>query len=783
MKIANFLRKYTKSVSKSLFLKFFLAYTVVSLVMVILIGSYTRFYILKNLDNEIERFERKKINETLSTMDVLFGEMKKVSISQAINTKSLHFAYLPRNMAVERQSEVKIIQELLANTMNSSNYIKSIVIYYERNNYVLDYGSLMDLPSYYDKDWYEQYTHMKSPFTILDTRKVRGRSSNESSTTYDNIVTFMTKIPYSNDSREGAIILNVDERIISDLLRNITKGDNRALAFIVNDQGTVLSSNNSGYLYGNLSEILGTPQAKVNNIAGSFKLTYNGTKMLSYYDTFGTNNWKLFYVVSENTMFRKSVNMRNITVITLAVLLLAMTALSLLFSFKLYDPIKRIINSIKKMSVVSDDSISDVSMIQGEIKTLLENNQSLEKQLGDNKILVREAFLNQLIKGKLFNKAEIQSKAEYFSFKLDYDYFKVAIVQLDSFYSYEMDMHTTEFNKVTLVNMVERVFGNLNIEVNCTQDSNDNILLLMKLNAVEDINEKEAMIEQTLEDIQYTLFEFLNLSVSIGIGRMQTNVSDIGVSCKEAIDALQYKFLKGDSPVISYTDIAGDQAETLYYPLEMEQKLIMLINLGDYDKTIQLLNEMLDKILDYNKSFQNIEVCLSNIAGIVQRCIFELNYNIKDVFNENDYLNIPIDSFKNIQQFNEWISHKFRKVIEYHMDQQKGNAKSLVSDIKGYIDENYTKEISLVSVASHFNYNSSYLCKTFKEKTGISFWEYVSKIRIEKSKTLLSDTNKSIEQIAEMVGYNNRFSYIRTFKKYVAFTPGEYRTKHSAKQA
>lgn len=783
MKIANFFRKYTKSISKSLFLKFFLAYTVVSLVMVILIGSYTRFYILENLDAEIEKFERKKINETLSTMDLLFGEMKKVSISHAINTKSLHFAYLPRNMVTERQAEVKIVQELLANTMNSSNYIKNIAIYYEKNNYMLDYGSLMDLPYYYDRAWYDQYATMKGSFTILDTRKVKGRSSNENSVTYDNIITFMTKIPYGNDSREGAILLNVDEKIISDLLRNITQGDDKALAFIVNEQGAIVSSNQSGYLYRNLSDILETPLARMNTNSGSFKLTFDGTKMLSYYDNFGTNNWKLFYVVSENTMFKKSVNMRNITVITLAVLMLLMTAISLLFSFKLYDPIKRIINNIKKMSAVSDDNLSDVSMIQSEIKTLLDNNQSLEKQLGENKILVREAFLNQLITGKLFNKAEISSKAEYFAVKLNYDYYKVAVFQLDSFYSYEADMHTTEFNKVTLVNMVERVFGNLNIDVNCTQDTNDNILLLMKLKAVEDINEKDALIEQTLEDIQYTLFDFLNLSVSIGIGRTQTSVSDIGLSCKEAIDVLQYKFLKGDTPVISYTDIAGDKADALYYPLEMEQKLIMLINLCDYDKTIQLLNEMLDKILDYNKSYHNIEVCLSNMTGIVQRCIFEFNYNIKDVFNENDYLNMKADSFKNIQQFREWISHKFRKIIEYHMDQQKGNTKSLVSDIKGYIDENYTQEISLVSVASHFNYNSSYLCKTFKEKTGISFWEYVSKIRIEKSKALLSDTNKSIEQIAEMVGYNNRFSYIRTFKKYVAFTPGEYRTKHAAKQA
>lgn len=778
MNAIKFIKKYTKSISRSLFIKFFIAYTAVSVVMVILIGSYTQFYIIKNLDIEIERFERKKVNETLNTMEVLFGEMSKLSITQAINNKFLHFAYTPRNMVVQKQAEARNIQELLVNAMNSSNYIKNIFIFYERNGYILDYSGIINIGSYYDNKWYDEYGKMAGSSSILDTRTVRHRASSESEV-YDNIITFITKIPYGSDPSEGAIILNVDERIISDLLRNITQSDNKALAFIVNDQGKIISSSNSNYLYRNLFELFDISAPESDKTAGSFELTFDGTEMISYYDTFSTNDWKLFYVVSQNTIFEKSLNLRNITIITLSLLLLLMSAISLYFSFRLYSPIKRIINNIKKMSAVNDESLSDVNMIQSEIKTLFENNQTLEKQLKENKILVREVFLRHLIAGKLFNLAEINRKADYFDISLDFDYFKVAVFQVNPQPTDEIDVQKNEFNKVTLVNMVERVFGNLSLPVNCTQDSNDNIMILIKLDSAVDINEAEALIEQTLEDMQSSLSNLLNIYVAIGIGRVQKSISDIGLSFKEALEALQYKFLKDDSPVISYTDIAGKHKDPLQYPIELEQKLMTLINLGDYDKTVIVLNEMLEKILDYNKSFHNIEVCLSNIAGIIQRCIYELNFNANDIFDANERLNVTIDSFKNIQQFKEWVSDKFRKIIEYSMDQQKGNTKSLVNDIKEYIEENYTQEISLVSVASHFNYNSSYLCKTFKDKTGISFWEYVSKIRIEKSKVLLAETGKSIEQIAELVGYNNRFSFIRTFKKYVAFTPGEYRTKYT----
>ncbi|HOJ09823.1 MAG TPA: AraC family transcriptional regulator [Clostridiales bacterium] len=777
MSITKFFEKYTKSVSKSLFIKFFLACTLISLFLVIIIGSYTRFYILKNLDSEIEKFERKKINETINTMNVLFGEMQKLSLNHAMNSKFLQFAYLPRDVIAEKQLEVKSIQELLSNSINSSNYIRNIAIYYEKNDYVLDYSGPMGIESYYDKGWYDDYCKMMASSLIMNTRKVndRNRSSDYS---HNNVITFITRIPYDNESKEGAIILSVDEKIISDLLKNITYGDDHTLAFLVNKDGMVISSNKDNYIYENISNIINIPSGYMDLNNGSFDFKMQETKMISYFETSRINGWKLFYIVSENKIYERSAYIKYMTIIILAILLLLMTAVSLAFSFRLYNPIKKIILNIKKMMTVNDDNLSDVLMIQDSIKMLLENNQTLEKQLDDNKVLVREIFLSQLISGKLFNRNEIKNRAEYFMLNLDFDFFKVAVIKIGCVSSNYISIDDLEFKKISLINIVDKVFNDLDIEVVCSQDSDDNVLILLKLYSVEKINEVEAIIEQALEDIKDSTEKFLSIPVSIGIGRMYNDISNIGVSYKEAIEALNHKFLKGDESVISYTDIMGSKKEKLYYPIEMEQKIISLIKLCDYDKTILILNDMINDIMDHNKSFQHIEICLSNISGIIERCIFDLNLNIHEVFGKDDIPAFSIDKFKSIQQFMEWISSKFRTIIEYQIDQQKDNTKSFVSEIKEFIEENYVEEISLVTAAAHFNYNSSYFCKIFKEKTGVSFWEYVSKVRIEKSKSLLIETDNSIEQIAEMVGYNNRFSYIRSFKKYTSITPGEYRMKY-----
>lgn len=776
MNIAKNRSRYVKVLSKSLFAKTFMALLVISLSLVILTGLYTHFYVLKNLDTEIEKLERRKLNETISTMSMLFGEMKKLSINHAMNSNIVRFAYMPRDMISKRQQEVKNIQELFSSSINSSNYIRSIFVYYEKNDYVMDYSSPMNLSTYYDTGWHDLYMEMDASFNVLETRKVFDRN-NPSRNIYNNIITFITKIPFDTDSKEGALLLNIDEKMVSDLLKNITYGDPSSLAFLVDREGTILSSNNEEYVFGNIKDLIDLPEIYMQESSGNFGLNIDNMKMISYFETFDYNEWRLFYIVSENKIFERSVYIKYLNIIIFSALLLLMILLSLIMSTRLYTPIKNIITNIKKTSPSADDNISDVSIIQNSIKTLLDNNRFLEQQLADNKVYMKEIYLNQLITGKMFNRKEILKRAEFFDYNLEYDFFKVSVLKYDALTINSLSIKELELQKLSIIHTTENVFKELNISADCSQDSDDNILILLKLHDTMDINEVDAIIEQALEETKKSIEDILGISVSVGIGRRYDDISNIGVSYKEAIEAASCRFIKDDDVVVSYADIIGSETEKLYYPADTEQKIISLVKLNDYDKAVTTLNDMIEDIMRHNKNFQHIETCLTNLSGIVKRCIFELNLNNEEEFKNDDSFTFSINNFKNVSRFSEWISSKLRLIIEFRIDQQKDHSKSFVNEVKEYIEENFRKELSLMSVAEQFKYSSSYFCKVFKEKTGTSFWEYVSTVRIEKSKELLAHTGNSIEQIAEMVGYNNRFSYIRTFKKQVGLTPGEFRSK------
>ena len=95
--------------------------------------------------------------------------------------------------------------------------------------------------------------------------------------------------------------------------------------------------------------------------------------------------------------------------------------------------------------------------------------------------------------------------------------------------------------------------------------------------------------------------------------------------------------------------------------------------------------------------------------------------------------------------------------------------------ILDYIEQNYNKHINLEEMAEKFFYNSSYFSRLFKKICGRTFNDYVQDLRIKKSLILMSDTDYSIEKIAEEVGYADKKQFYIIFKKRMGITPYRYK--------
>lgn len=106
-------------------------------------------------------------------------------------------------------------------------------------------------------------------------------------------------------------------------------------------------------------------------------------------------------------------------------------------------------------------------------------------------------------------------------------------------------------------------------------------------------------------------------------------------------------------------------------------------------------------------------------------------------------------------------------------------AKGYANKIIEYVNSNYASIGGLKDVAEKFYVNKSYLCRLFKRETGMQFTTFLNKIKVRSAVNLLLTTNKSISEIAYLVGFSTSAYFCNIFKKEYAVTPHEYKKRHS----
>ena len=98
-----------------------------------------------------------------------------------------------------------------------------------------------------------------------------------------------------------------------------------------------------------------------------------------------------------------------------------------------------------------------------------------------------------------------------------------------------------------------------------------------------------------------------------------------------------------------------------------------------------------------------------------------------------------------------------------------------MEDAKRYIEQNYTRQISLEEVAAQVGLSSAYFSKLFKSELGVGYAEYLTEVRLEHAKRLLLDSNGSVKEIAAQVGYLDDKYFSKLFKKQTGIKPSEFR--------
>ena len=294
-----------------------------------------------------------------------------------------------------------------------------------------------------------------------------------------------------------------------------------------------------------------------------------------------------------------------------------------------------------------------------------------------------------------------------------------------------------------------------------------------------DKDEIKNLLNQILIKINEYLLGFERYRATIGVGDEKTEFNDIKISIEEAHKAIVKRLYFGINRIIFYKDICTSEStlsNVKYLDIfnEYKDELKRSIESLSVDKVKYIVNSIFMKISKMN--FENIDE-IYFLAEWAMGLFYD--YEDENISGKNSEMNTLLNSCWNINEFKSVFLKYITECIDYIKNKSEVQILKPVRVTISYIEENFKDKITIEEAANIVELNPIYLGSLFKKETGLSFSNYVIKVRMESAKKLLVETNYTIAAIGGEVGYKDTRYFSQLFAKTVGIKPALYRRLHS----
>jgi two-component system, response regulator YesN len=334
--------------------------------------------------------------------------------------------------------------------------------------------------------------------------------------------------------------------------------------------------------------------------------------------------------------------------------------------------------------------------------------------------------------------------------------------------------------------VVESSCGYDAIELCKVKDIETVVFMDIQMPGISGIDASQKILEENPRCIIYIVtaydyFHYVQHAIEIGIKGYILKPPNIG----EVMNKINKGFAKGYAG--SYTSISHDQEQKnledlskFKYPSKQEELFMEKIKFFKLDEARLLGYKILDCFFSMSENIPLMKEFICEFFVIFHRKVAEIQLHIDrshiTSFIErcnmaNDLADIINDSRNLLEKYFSLISAQTPKT----------NGLYVQSALK-LIEKANFNDISLAHVSSELALTPQYLCRIFKEQTGVNFIDFVIGKKINLAKQLLVTTKESIKSIGQKTGYDNLNYFSRVFKKNTGCTPREYRMKSALNQ-
>ena len=192
-----------------------------------------------------------------------------------------------------------------------------------------------------------------------------------------------------------------------------------------------------------------------------------------------------------------------------------------------------------------------------------------------------------------------------------------------------------------------------------------------------------------------------------------------------------------------------------------------------------------DKVIGYLRIGQVLRhMPLKSDAAKAERTVSEqgvrFTRKFRDAWEKSPL--IPPEKYNAIVRLLGFFGEQLSTLINQIVLQSQNSEPPLVQKAREYIEKHKMDSLSLANVAKASGASVFHFCKVFKKTTGMTFTDYVGRVRLEDAKTQLLNPNRRIGEIAYDVGFQSLTQFNRTFQRVFGQSPTEFRSHLSTQK-
>ena len=208
-----------------------------------------------------------------------------------------------------------------------------------------------------------------------------------------------------------------------------------------------------------------------------------------------------------------------------------------------------------------------------------------------------------------------------------------------------------------------------------------------------------------------------------------------------------------------------------------EQDLGEMIGEGRLDEAQDILNDILGGIYFSSGSTELIKLRINELITVLTQKMIYNGADAKRTREVSAAFQKKCAQTDDIEEISYGLSQLLPELVTLLRDQFAGELSEPVTKSLEYIHRNYRKQVTLEEAAAYSATSPTHFSRLFNADMGIGFSAYVNHLRVEKAKELLRESNMSLSEISQSIGFSNQQYFSKVFKTETGMTPGQFRNR------